>query len=94
MAEISILQAKVAKLLEKSFTNHSVGFFERRRKISFEELFLLRAGGKLLAWWNLEVGDTHGEAASQVEEEGTHALEVGPEAHAAEAPQDQAAEDL
>jgi len=36
----------------------------------------------------------HGEAASQVEEEGTNALEVGPEAHAAEAPQDQAAEDL
>lgn len=36
----------------------------------------------------------HGETASQVEEEGTHALEVGPEAHAAEAPQDQAAEDL
>jgi len=36
----------------------------------------------------------HGEAASQVEEEGTHALEVGPEAHAAEAPQAQAAEDL
>lgn len=36
----------------------------------------------------------YGEAASQVEEEGAHALEVGPEAHAAEAPQDQAAEDL
>jgi hypothetical protein len=29
-----------------------------------------------------------------VEEEGPHALEVGPEAHAAEAAQDQAAEDL
>lgn len=36
----------------------------------------------------------YGEAASQVEEEGAHALEVGPEAHASEAPQDQAAEDL
>ena len=36
----------------------------------------------------------HGEAASKVEEEGAHALEVGPEAHAAEAPQDQAAKDL
>jgi len=30
----------------------------------------------------------HGEAGSRVEEEGPHALEVGPEAHAAEAPQD------
>jgi len=36
----------------------------------------------------------HGEAASKVEEEGAHALEVGPEAHAAEAPQDQAAKGL
>ncbi len=36
----------------------------------------------------------HGEAASKVEKEGTHALEVGPEAHAAEASQDQAEEGL
>ena len=36
----------------------------------------------------------HGEAASKVEEEGAHALEVGPETHAAEAPQDQAEKDL
>jgi hypothetical protein len=36
----------------------------------------------------------NGEATSKVEEEGAYALEVGTEAHAAEAPQDQAEESV
>jgi len=40
------------------------------------------------------VGDIHGQASKKVEEEGPHALEVGPKAYEAEDAQNQTAEDL